>query len=58
MYRKVLAFLLTVLVVIAIAGTSNSSFLRLSPLVIILRAHFYTGYSPYVRSVKLNAPGT
>lgn len=69
MYRKVLVFLLTVLVVIAIAGCwicKNSmmfrhqqlSFLRLSPLVIILMAHFYTGYSPYVRSVKLNAPGT
>ena len=40
------------------SGTSNSSFLRLSPLVIILKAHFYTGYSPYVRSVRLNAPGT
>ena len=26
------------------SGTSNSSFLRLSPLVIILRAHFYTGF--------------
>lgn len=28
------------------------------PLVIILRAHFYTGYPPYVRSVRLNGPGT
>ena len=24
----------------------------LNPLVIILRAHFYTGYSPYVRSAR------
>ena len=28
------------------------------PLVIILRAHFYTGQAPYVRSARPNSPDT